>query len=474
MIRFLVGLLCFVTSVFFAPLYAQDLHLETYEYKLENGLKVIVRIDQRAPVVTSQIWYKVGSSYEPNGLTGLSHLLEHMMFKGTPRYPEGEFAKQITSVGGELNAFTSYDFTGYYAVLPATYLPLSFELEADRMQNILLDNPEEFEREKQVVIEERRLRIDDVPSRVAFEQLMAATFTHNPYRQPIIGWASDLNNLSLEAAKNWYHTWYTPNNAILIVIGDVTPETVFNWAQQAFGHIPAHPVPAVITDEDTFYNQKRVSVRIPAKLPHLYMAYPAPVMASTDTLWEPPALALLASILEGGNSARFAKTLVREKEVAVTASASYNPFMRQTNALVISAIPAQGKKLEELEAAIALEIDKLKTTLVSPAELERARNQFIADQIYKMDSIDTQAIEIGSLEAVNIPWKMLDEFIAHIQLITPEQIQAVAKKYFDIHKQTVTWLEPTDIHPPEIPAAPAIETPPPSQDVAPLNEGTTL
>ncbi|OQX32545.1 MAG: peptidase M16, partial [Candidatus Sedimenticola endophacoides] len=213
-----------------------------HEFTLGNGMRVIVKEDHRAPIAVSQVWYKVGASYEPDGITGVSHLLEHMMFKGTQAHPPGEFSRIVAANGGEENAFTGSDYTAYYQTLSSDRLEIAFELEADRMRNLTLLE-EEFLKEVEVVKEERRLRTEDSPTSLTYEQFSAVAYRSLPYANPVIGWMNDLENMSVEDLRRWYRLWYAPNNATLVVVGDVEPRQVLELAERHFGPLAPEPVP---------------------------------------------------------------------------------------------------------------------------------------------------------------------------------------------------------------------------------------
>ena len=282
---------------------------EVHEYMLDNGLKLIVKEDHRAPVVVSQVWYGVGASYEHDGITGVSHVLEHMMFKGTDRHGPGEFSRIIAENGGSENAFTSKDYTAYFQRLEKSRLPVSFELESDRMRNLKLDD-EEFAKEVRVVMEERRLRTEDKPTSLTYEQFMATAFTSSSYRIPTIGWMDDLENMQLADLQQWYDRWYAPNNAIVVVVGDIVPEEVLALARQHFGPLKPEtltaPKPRV---EPKQAGQRRVTVRVPAEVPYVVMGYKVPVLKTAAVDWEPYALTVLAGVLDGGSSARLTAEL---------------------------------------------------------------------------------------------------------------------------------------------------------------------
>lgn len=429
------------------------------EYVLENGLKLIVKEDHRAPVVVSQVWYKVGSSYEPSGITGISHALEHMMFKGTEAYPNGEFSRIISENGGRDNAFTGRDYTTYFQTLEKSRLPISFELEADRMRNLVLDK-EEFSKEIEVVKEERRWRTEDKPGSYLYEVAMATAFQTSPYQNPIVGWMSDLDSMMIEDLEQWYQKWYAPNNATVVVVGDVKSDEVYELAKRFFGPLkpesikPPKPIPEVEQ-----LGIKRVTVKRPAELPNLLMLYKTPVL--TTALDDPGvdqaelyALEVLASILSGGNSARFASRLVRGQEIAASASAYYGAAGRLDTVFTISATPVQGRNVDELEQAIRAEISDLQSNLVSEDELNRVKAQVVSSEIYEKDSVFGQAMVLGALETVGLDWRMADEYVARIQAVNAEQIMAVAEKYFQDDGLTVATLDPQPIDPNSIKAPP--------------------
>ena len=420
----------------------------TSEFSLDNGLRIIVREDHRAPVVVSQIWYKVGSSYEHAGITGVSHALEHMMFKGTKAHPAGEFSRIISDNGGSENAFTGSDYTAYFQTLEKSRLPISFELEADRMQNLLLE-PKEFAKEIEVVKEERRMRTVDNPQAFLNEVAMATAFQTSPYRDPIIGWMSDLKKMKAAELKTWYRKWYEPNNATLVVAGDVDPQQVFGLAKKYFGPIPRGTVPKnVPVPEVPQHGIKRVTVKRPAEVPSLLMGYKVPVLTTAIKHpkqvpeWEPYALDVLAGVLDGGDSARFTTRLVRGQEVAAAIGAGYSMTDRLDSLFTIDATPAQGKTIAELEQAIRKQLELLKEQPVEKSELERVKAQVVSQDVYQRDSIFYQAMIIGMFETVGLSWKLSDEYVKHVQAITADQVRTVAKKYLVDDHLTVAELVP--------------------------------
>jgi zinc protease len=413
-----------------------------HEYRLANGLKLIVKEDHRAPVVVSQVWYKAGSSYEHNGTTGVAHVLEHMMFKGTHKHGPNEFSRIISANGGRENAFTGQDYTAYFQQLEKSRLPISFELEADRMANLNL-KAEDFAKEVQVVMEERRMRTEDKPRSLTYEHFAATAFTNSPYHHPIIGWMDDLQNMTVDDMRQWYADWYAPNNATLVVAGDVDPQAVFELAKQYYGPVKPRPVPTVKPQRE--FEQKgirRLTVKAPAQVPYFIMGYKTPVVKTAEVDWEPYALDMLAGILDGGESARFARELVRGQQIASSVGAGYDLYSRLDDLLLFDGTPAKGHTVAELEQAIRDQIERLKTELVSQEELDRIKAQVVASKTYEKDSIFYQAMQIGTLETVGLDWRLMDQYVDRLRAVTPEQVQAVARKYLIDDYLTVAVLEP--------------------------------
>jgi len=416
------------------------------EATLDNGLQIIIRPDHRAPVVTTMVWYKVGSSYEHDGITGVSHVLEHMMFKGTQAHAAGEFSRIIAANGGSQNAFTSRDYTGYYQNMAADRLAVSFELEADRMRNLLLP-ADEFIKENHVVQEERRLRTEDKPQGLTSERFNAAAFVSSGYHWPIIGWMSDLQQMTVADLKDWYQRWYAPNNAILVVVGDVDPDAVIALAKTHFGPLQAtKPTPiAPHRPEIEPRGERRVVVKAPARLPYLLMGYQVPVINTATEAWEPYALEVLSWVLDGDSSSRLTHDLVRGSEIAVGVSAGYSLYARSTSQFNLVGIPAEGHDVAELEQAFKAQIERLQQEPVSDAELRRIRNGAIAREVYARDSVMGQAQRLGRLAAVGLDWRLALNYVDRISAVTPEQIQAVARKYLIDDRKTVATLIPQAI-----------------------------
>lgn len=449
--RTILAVSCLFAGFFISPAHAIErvkVTVPVNEYKLDNGLKVLVKQDKRAPIAVVQLWYKVGSSYEHNGLTGLSHVVEHMMFKGTQKHPTGEFNRIIAENGAEDNAFTSQDYTAYYQIIAADRLEVAFELESDRVRGLTLP-PAEFKKEVEVVKEERRWRTEDKPTALTYEQFAATAFLNSPYHNPTIGWMTDLDAMKVEDLRAWYERWYAPNNATLVVVGDVDPDKVYELAKKYYGplkptaDIPP-PKPQVEVEQKGI---RSIRVKAPAELPYVIMGYKVPGMLDAKDKWEPYALEMLASILDGGNSSRFSKELIRGKEIASQANAGYDGYGRLPDLFTLSGMPAKDVKLETVKAALLEQVEKLKTAPISADELERARAQVISGEIYQRDSQQEQATIIGSLESVGLGYKLADEYVDNILAVTPEQVQAVAKKYLIEDHLTVAELDPLPIDP---------------------------
>ena len=414
----------------------------THEFVLDNGLKLIVKEDHRAPVLVSQVWYKVGSSYEYNGVTGVSHVLEHMMFKGTEKFPGGAFDRIVSDNGGRNNAFTSQDYTAYYQEFEKSRLAVSFELEADRMRNLLLPE-DEFNKEIRVVIEERQLRTEDNPRAFTYEQFNAAAFVSSPSRIPVIGWMNDLENMQVEDLRTWYDRWYAPNNAIVVVVGDVDPNDVYALAKKYFAPIKARDVePPKPRQEIAQTGARQIVVKAPAELPYFIMGYKVPSLLTVEDETDAYALAVLSAILDGGESSRFAKKLVRGSEIAANAGAGYDIHARGETLFNLDGTPAQGTSIKELRDAMKSEIELLKTELVSEKELDRIKAQVVAGQVYQRDSIFFQATTLGALESIGLDWRIIDDFVDKVTAISAEDIQRVAKKYFNNDTLTIAELDP--------------------------------
>ena len=429
------GILLFASPALLA---GNDVH----EFQLDNGLKLIVKEDHRAPVMVTQVWYKVGASYEQDGITGISHVLEHMMFKGTDAHPPGEFSRIISANGGSENAFTSQDYTTYFQRMEKSRLPISFELEADRMRNLNLQD-EEFQKEIKVVMEERRLRTDDKPTSLTYEQFLATAYTASSYRTPTIGWMNDLENMQLADLQDWYRRWYAPNNATLVVVGDVDPDEVLSLAKKYFGPLKpetiAPPKPRI---EPPQRGKRTLVVKAPAEVPYTVMGYKVPVLATAAENWEPYALEVLAGILDGGDSARFTTELVRGSRIVTNAGAGYDLYSRQADLFLLDATPSANHSVAEVQEALFAQVKRLQEELVTDDELARIKSQVVASDVYERDSIFYQGMKIGQLATVGLDWRLADEYVERINAVTPAQLQSVARKYLVENNLTVAVLDP--------------------------------
>jgi len=421
---------------------------------LANGMKVLVKRDNRAPTVVHMVWYRAGSMDEVNGRTGVAHVLEHMMFKGTRTLAPGEFSRRVAAMGGRENAFTSRDYTGYFQQIHRSRLAEVMALEADRMANLQL-SADEFAQEIRVVQEERRLRTEDRATGLLYEQLLATAFVAHPYRHPIVGWMSDLQAMTVADAQDWYDTWYMPNNAVLVVAGDVEPEAVFRLAEQTYGLIPARTLPArKPQDEPPQRGLRRIQVKAPAENPYVALAFRVPALRTLDGDREPYALELLSTLLDGGDSTRLTRNVVRGARVANRAGAGYDLTQRGPALFFLDGTPAEGRGTEALERALRAEIARIAAEGVPAAELERAKVQYVAAQVFKRDSVFAQAMELAKLEIVGLSHADADRILERIRSVTAEEVQAVAAKYFSDDTLTVATLLPQPIGDRRAPAAP--------------------
>ena len=412
------------------------------EHKLANGLRVIVKEDHRAPTVVHMVWYGAGSMDEVSGTSGVAHVLEHMMFKGTKTVKSGEFSRRIAAAGGRENAFTNRDYTAYFQQVPKAALPRMMQLEADRMSNLLVTEAE-FSREIKVVMEERRLRTEDQPRALVAEALNAEAYFAHPYRRPVIGWMNDLANMSYVDARNWYARWYLPDNAFVVVVGDVKADEVFALAQKYYGRIKARPLPERKPQlEPEQRGVHRVVVKAPAELPYLLMGWKCPVLRDVDQDWQPYALEVLAGVLDGNESARLNQSLVRNSRMASEVGADYDATARGPGMCFLEGTPSQGRSAAELETGLRAEIARLVDDGVTEDELARVKAQVVASQIFKRDSIFGQAMEIGQFETAGLSHRDIDRVLERIKAVTAEQVRAAAKQYFADDNLTVVVLDP--------------------------------
>ena len=417
--------------------------VDTHEFQLSNGLKLIVREDHRAPTVAHMVWYRAGSMDEVNGKTGVAHVLEHMMFKGTDKVKAGEFSRLVAAVGGRENAFTSRDYTAYFQQVEQSKLEDVIKLEADRMSNLNFDDAE-FSKEIQVIMEERRLRTEDNPSSLLNESLMATAYMSSPYRHPVIGWMNDLQNMKATDARDWYRSWYAPNNATVVITGDVDAKKVLGMVEKYYGVAAAHDLPVRKPQiEPPQKGVKQVQVKAPADSAQLAMAWKAPrlELGKLDDP-EPYALELLTAVLDGYDNARLNRVLVKQEKVVNDVGVGYDMISRGPELFLISATMAKGKTVDQAQASIRRALDELKQKGILESELKRIKVRILSEQIYKRDSIFGQAMEIGSTEMAGFSWKDIDYMLEKMQTITPAQVQAVAQKYLVDEGLTIAVLDP--------------------------------
>jgi zinc protease len=410
------------------------------EYTLANGMKVLIVEEPKAPVITVQIWYKVGSRNEVMGRAGLSHMLEHMMFKGTKKYGKGEFSNIIKKNGGNDNAFTSQDYTAYFENLAADKLKLALELEADRLQGLLLDD-KEFQLEREVVKEERRLRTEDNPQAYLVEQMYAQAFMEHPYHWPIIGWFNDLNAMTREDLKRHYETYYVPNNATVVIVGDVKAEAALPLIKQYFEEIPTGHVPAPqqIVDPPQ-KGERRILVKREAQLPFIYLGYKVPNFRNPDV----HALAVLEHILSSGKSSRLHDALVFRKNLALAVGASYSELSADPELYSVYAVVKPGSKIEEVEKALLMEIDRLKKEAPTDKEMQKAKNQVEARHVFEQDSVFRQAMLLGTAETVGAGWQYMTNYVENLRKVTKEDVVRVIRQYLVSDQLTTGILIPVE------------------------------
>lgn len=410
------------------------------EYTLDNGLKVLLLEEHKAPVAVFQIWYKVGSRYEPYDKAGISHMLEHLMFKGTKKYGPKTFSRLVQKYGGSDNAFTGQDYTAYFQTFASDRIWLSLDLESDRMKGLLLDEGE-FLSERDVVTEERRMRTDSDPESALGEETEAAAFKVHPYHWPIIGWMETIKNWTVTDARNHYSTYYEPNNATIVVCGDFDSDKMIAAIKDKFGSIPKGPEPPVMAiTEPAQKGERRVYLEKEAQLPTIYILYHTPNMNSPDTF----ALDVLEMVVSGGKSARLYKSLVYGKQLAQYADAGYSSVSKDPETFSFYAGVMPGKTSEEVESAIYDEIEKLKSEPVTDRELQKAKNQIESSFIKGQDSNFNRAMMLGRYESVG-SWKLLNTYLDGIRAVTADDVMRVAKTYLTKDNRTVGTLIPLPV-----------------------------
>jgi len=434
------------------PIYSQSAKKPPSEAVLDNGLRVIVYQDNRAPVVVSQMWYHVGSSYEAPGQTGISHALEHMMFKGSRKLAPGEASKILRELGAEENAFTGEDYTVFHQTLARDRLEVALEMEADRMATLALPE-EEFAREMEVIKEERRLRVDDNPSALAYERFKALAFPASGYHTPVIGWMDDIERLNVQDLRRWYQNWYAPNNATLVVAGDIWLADLLPLVKRYFGPIPRRELPPIKQPKELAEpGERQATLYLRTELPRLLLGFNVPSLATAgryEAQQEIAALRVIAALLDGSDSARLSTELVRGSELVAGAGAWYDAFKRGDSLFVLSATPnlAKGKTLKEVENALWQQLERFKTQPVTEEELDRARTKFHAERTYARDSISSQASLIGRLTAAGLS---REEIIRHDDPFSlccyhkdeAELIQKAAQRFFTRERSTTVRILP--------------------------------
>jgi zinc protease len=434
------------------------------QFSLPNGMTVIIKPDRRAPTAVHMLWVRVGSMDEVDGTTGVAHVLEHMMFKGTPKVPVGEFSRRVAALGGRENAFTSKDYTGYYQQIPSNRLEDVMKLEADRFaHNQWNDN--EFAKELEVVKEERRMRTDDDPRALMEEAHAAAVFVASPYRRPIVGWMNDLDAMTPNDAREFFKRWYVPANAAVVIAGDVDVAQASAWAKKYYGPIPKRAVPERKPRvEPAQTGLRRIDFKAPAEQSFVSLAFKVPSLESLgkadeklpDSQTDALALTVLSAVLDGYSGARLDRALMQGPERVADSASSYNGLWgRGPQLFALEGVPSEGKTPEQVEAALRAQIERIAKDGVSLAELNRVKTQWIASEVYKKDSVVSQANTLGVQWIQGQPLDADERLIARLRTITPEQVQAVAKKYFGDDQLTVAILRPQPLDKNRKPRTPA-------------------
>ncbi|HEX5127371.1 MAG TPA: pitrilysin family protein [Rhodocyclaceae bacterium] len=427
----------------------------TFETTLSNGLKVVVQEDHRAPTLVHMVWYRVGSMDETTGTTGIAHALEHMMFKGTTDIGPGEFNKRVAEAGGRDNAFTTQDYTAFFQQVPRDKLADMMALESDRMANLVVDD-ELFKKEMQVVMEERRWRTDDQPRSKLYESLMAAAYQSHPYRNPVIGWPQDIENFTPQDVRDWYKRWYGPNNAIVVVVGDVEHEAVFKLAAEYYGKLqPRALPPRKVQGEPAQTGVRRVTVKAPAELPYLMLAWHAPVITDVSASRDAYALEVLSEVLDGYDGARLTRRLVNENKHAVSVGADYDSLSRGGQSLfIVEGVPSKGVTVTQLEGDLRAEIKKVADKGISDTELKRVKAQLLASKVFERDSLMGQAMSIGGLEVLGLSWRDDSKIYDQLRSVTAEEVKNAAQRLTSEDGMTAANLVPLPIDPNALKAAP--------------------
>ena len=411
--------------------------------RLDNGMEVVVIPDHRAPVVTHMVWYRNGSADDPPLKSGIAHFLEHLMFKGTKNHPQGEFSSLVSDLGGQENAFTGHDYTSYFQRVPREHLGTMMEYEADRMTNLVLSD-EVVAPERDVVLEERRMRTDSDPSAELSEAVQAALFAHHPYGTPIIGWGHEIETLGREDALAYYERFYTPENAILVVAGDVQPADVEKLARETYGRIPARGAPPVRRrpQEPPARARRHVSLADEkVEQPTYERVYVVP-SARTAEPGEAEALEVMSHLLGAGQSSRLYKQLVIDKPVAVAAGAYYMSSSLDATRLWVYGVPAEDVSLDDFDVAIDGVIADFIANPPGDKEFERAKTRLVADAVYAQDSQVALARWYGAALAIGETIEDVSGWTARIEAVTPEAVVAAARKWLDKRRAVTGYLLP--------------------------------
>ena len=432
--------------------------VKAQQFKLANGFTLIVQPDKRAPTAVHMVYVRVGSMDEVDGVSGVAHVLEHMLFKGTDKLKPGEFSRRVAALGGRENAFTMRDATGYYQQIPAGKLEEVMKLESDRFANNQWPDSE-FKPELEVVKEERRMRTEDAPRSLLWEQLSAVAYVASPYRRPVIGWMSDLEAMTAQDARDFYKRWYVPANAVIVVAGDVDPQQVRRLAEKHYGAIKARPVPPrKPREEPPQAGVRRLEFKAPAEQAYVALAYKVPQLTSFEPSAENDdalALTVLAAVLDGHSGARLNRNLTQGPDrVADSVGAGNGLWGRGPQLFTLDGVPAKGKTAAQLEAALRAEVAKVARDGVSEEELKRVKTQWIAAEIYKLDSVMNQAREIGSYWVMGFPPDAGERLIERLKGVTAEQVKSVAARYFGEDQLTVATLDPQPVDPNRKPRQP--------------------
>jgi len=428
---------------------ADSLHAQTTitsdppgSFSLGNGLQVVVIPDHRTPVVTEMIWYKVGSADETPGKSGLAHFLEHLMFKGTSKHPAGEFSETVLRVGGNENAFTSADYTGYFQRVPREQLPRMMEFEADRMTGLILKD-ENVLPERDVVLEEYNMRVANNPDARLTEQIMAALYLNHPYGRPVIGWHQEIEQLNREDALAFYRRFYAPNNAILVIAGDVDAKDVRPLVERTFGKVAAQPsIPErrLRPQEPEPAAPRTVTLSDPqVEQPSLKRYYLVP-SATTAAAGESPALDVLAQLMGGGSNSYLYRALVVDRPLAVNAGAGYQGTSLDATQFEISASPAPGVEFSQVEQAIDRVISDVGQNAVRAEDLERVKTQLIAEAIYAQDNQATLARWYGGALATGLSIDDIRSWPERIRAVTADQVRDAARKWLDKKRSVTGYL----------------------------------